>query len=284
MWTDSLSTSEAEYTQHAIDELSKVNWAETLLNKFQENGGIKSDNMPLMFEIRFAYELLLVGIEPEYEYKVGVGDSDIDFRVPGSPEWLIELVSIRESQGAKNATHQIETDQKGVFFAEQMLSSDAKDPHQRPEAEMITAQQKIGEKVFKKGIPTKFPEPQNKNSIHFILIDMRGYLATGGDIDDYRQIAYGAKGLSKENYWKTFYWEPEPGKRETIKGLFEKSNPLKAAPFIQERIHFLGFVCEKEYREGEIGDVGYYLANPHFFSNDEIKELAPSFPLKKHTK
>lgn len=75
--------------------------------------------------------------------------------------------------------------------------------------------------------------------------------------------------LARDLSWAVHYWEIEPGRLSAIKGLFEADNPLRAARYVQERIHFVGFVREHDLFEGEIRQVGYYLANPHLFSTQE---------------
>jgi hypothetical protein len=274
MWSDTLTTKEAEFTKFVIDSLASVSWAQPVLMRLQQAGGIKSENMSLMFETRFAHELNRAGENAEYEYNAGVGDSTVEFRVSDNISWLIELVSIRTSQAAKKAITQ-----NGLIYM-QKLSSDAKDKAQSEEAEMITAQQKIGEKVFTKGGPTKFPLPKD-NSYHVILVDTHGYLDEGGDVFDYRQMAYGSSGIPPQYSWTIHYWEIEPGKLEPIRGLFEDSCPLRAAPFIQERIHFLGFVCERNFYAGEISNRAYYLPNPYLLSNDEARRIYEAFPLNE---
>lgn len=155
------------------------------------------------------------------------------------------------------------------------LITDAKNEHQTEEAEMIVAGMKIGEKVFADGKPTKFPVPEG--TIHIIFTDMRGYLAMGGDHLDYKHIALGAEA---GKMW-THYWNGKP-----IKGLFEKSNEqLKAAKFIRERIHFIGFIREKDYKQGEIRDNAFYALNKHLFKNtDELNKVWETYPLKSRTK
>jgi hypothetical protein len=270
MWSDVLTVKEVRFTERAIAGLEGVPWAQDVLDRLQQSGGFKLENKPFMFEVRFAYELHRAGAFAEYEYSAGVGDSTVDFYVPGDITWLIDLVSIRTSQAAKKAIIKKCMPPNDIFY-EQILSSNANDIAQSPEAEMITAQQKIGEKVFADGKPTKFPVPRD-NDYHVILTDMRGFLDFGGDRYDYRQMAYGASGLPQHYL---HYWENEP-----IKGLLEESCPLRAARFIQERIHFLGFVCEREYREGEIPKASLYLTNHHLLSDEEVKKISQAFPLK----
>jgi hypothetical protein len=144
---------------------------------------------------------------------------------------------------------------------------------------MITAEQKIGEKVFAHGASTKFPVPED-DIYHMIIADTRGYLDGGGDVFDYRQMAYGAPGIPPQYSWTIHYWKTECGKLEPIKGLFEESCSLQAAKLIRERIHFLGFVCEREYCEGEIPSSAYYVPNPHLLSSEAALKAYEAFPLK----
>ena len=57
MWSDRLRTTEVHRTERAISDLSTVSWANPLLSRLDKAGGIKPENMPLMFEVRFAQEL-----------------------------------------------------------------------------------------------------------------------------------------------------------------------------------------------------------------------------------
>ena len=245
MWSDSLSVAEANFTKKAIDSLKHSVWAAPVVRRLEESGGINSTNMPLMFEVRYAYELHRKGVTAQYEYSAGVGGSTVEFRVTDKISWLIELVSIRTSQAAKNAVTQ-----SGMIY-QQILATDSEDIAQSEEAEMITAEQKIGEKVFSDGKPTKFPKPQ-KDVYNVILVDARGYLDGGGDAFDYRQMAYGVSGIPKQYAWMTHYWKNDKGIPKPITGLFEEACPLKSAQYIQERIHFLGFINEESFVDDEI--------------------------------
>jgi hypothetical protein len=278
MFSDRLTEKEANYTEKILSELDSVEWAKRLVSRVNLGGGLTSENMPILFEARFAYELYKKGIQFEYEYPAGVGESTVEFRIEQPHEWLIELVSIRRSDGVKRATKQT-----GPFY-EFTLTSNSTDPHQCEEAEMITAEQKIGEKVFTGGKATKFP-PVSK-AYHMIVTDMRGYLDQGGDIYDYRQMAYGASGLPKDKNMFIHFWEIQPGKKEPVKGLFETGNPLKSSKYIRKRIHFLGFIREKDFVEGEITEIAYYLGNPLLFNDDEkkMREAYKSYPLAKEIK
>jgi len=266
MWSDRLTSKEAHRTERAIAELSAVPWARPILARLEDAGGIKSENMPLMFEVRFAQELHRAGVTAEYEYPAGVGDSTIELRLHTTPTWLIELVSVRTSDAAKRAVRKV-----GMIY-EQLLAHTPEDPGRSEGGEMITAEQKIGEKAFADGRPTKFPPLDG--SLRLILTDIRGYLDEGGDALDYREIAYGAHGVPPGLSRAIHYWEIG-GRLNPIKGLFETDNPLRAARYVQERIHFLGFVREHDFFDGEIKQVGCYLANWHLFTKQE--EAARAF-------
>jgi hypothetical protein len=256
IWTDTLTTQEVEFTRRAIGVLSNAPWANPLLSRLRKRGGIKRENMPLMFEVRYAYELHRAGLMAVYEFPTGVKNSTVDFCVRNSATWLIELVSIRSTE----------------------------DPRKSPgSAQMITVLEKIGQKVLSKGAATKFPPPDQ--SFHVILVDVRGYLDEGGDVFDYREMAYGAYGIPEENAWMIHHWNQVQGAPLPVRGLFQQSNPQLSARHIRERIHFLGFVREREFKEREIPNVAYYLSNPHLFSTQECAlEAFRAYPLqgKRH--
>jgi len=141
---------------------------------------------------------------------------------------------------------------------------------QSPEGELLLVEQKITEKVMRNGKPIKFPAPTN--AFHMIMIDTRAFL-NGGDADDYAQIAYGPAGMKYQS--NVMSWpNPDTGKWEPIKGLFHPDNPLRGAKLIQERIHFLGFVAEKVYKDGEIPKVMMPFSNPHLFEDKETADAA----------
>ena len=260
---------EVDFDEHAMNVLTNVTWAQPLLACLNARGGVKPENIGLLFELRFALELYRAGITAEYEYATGVGDSSIDFRFKHGQEWLIEVVSVFESEAVKRATRQ-----EDQCYETLLMTNDA-DPTQSPEGEMIRVGEKIGDKVFdkRKGKPTKFPIPNG--AIHLIVVDMRGYLGRGLNSSrgnyrpDYLQIAYGTNGNSLESSWMPRTWPDASGNRMPIKGLFEKTNPLKSAALIQQRIHFLGFVHERQYSEGEIADVGFYIPNISIFNGKQ---------------
>jgi hypothetical protein len=277
VFSDRLRSTEVERTERAISALSELAWAKPLLSRLKRAGGIQPENMPLMFEVRFADELRRAGVTARYEYAAGVGNSTVEFRLDTEPVWLIELVSVRISDAARRATRQI-----GPLYFEQLFHATPGDPGRSEEGEMILAEQKIGEKVFSRGRPTKFPPPDG--SLRLILTDMRGYLDRGGDLADYNEIAYGWRALAHLEHgdMMVHHWKNADGKFEPIKGLFEHGNPLAAAKSVRERIHFLGFVREERFYDEEIQQTSLLLANPGFFaSQDDVMRAYATFPLAR---
>jgi hypothetical protein len=141
MLSDRLRSTEVERTKRAIEALANVPWAKPVIARLRRAGGIKPENMPLMFEVRFAEELHRASVTAEYEFPAGVGKSTVEFRLNTKPPWLIELVSVRTSDAAQRAARQI-----GKLYYEQLFYPSPEDPGRSEEGEMITAQQKIGEK------------------------------------------------------------------------------------------------------------------------------------------
>ncbi len=145
-----------------------------------------------MFEVRFARELYRANVSAQYEFAAGEGRSTVEFRVDTDPVWLIELVSVRTSNAARRATREV-----APLLYEELLVATEEDPGRGAEGEMITAQQKIDEKVFSEGRPTKFPPLDG--SFRLILVDIRGYLDEGEDHRDYREMANGWRALPPES-------------------------------------------------------------------------------------
>lgn len=249
---DRLTPEEIDRTHRAVEALSAVSWAKRLLSRLDREGGIRPENMPLMFEVRYAHELLLAGCSASYEYATKVGDSSVDFRTDTSPAWLIELVSVRTSEATRRATKNVGA------LSETILTPTPDDPDRSEAGEIIRAQGKIAEKVIAGTAPTKFPTVSK--CFHMIVIDMRGFLIYGGDFGDYCEIAYGAQAFQPHQFPLLHWVSGRP-----IKGLFDPNNERPAARFIQERIHVLSFVSERSFYEGEIGRIAYNAPNYNLF-------------------
>jgi hypothetical protein len=184
--------------------------------------------MSFLFEIRFAAAIAAAGLFAEYEHSSGVGNSTVDFRVALDPPWLVELVSLHESDAFKAATWS-----NGVYQG-YMLRTDADNPKQSTEGEALKAQERIGAKVFeRKRGPIKFPEPDG--SIHMVMVDARGFGGDGhGDTADWCQKAHGPCGLNPAHVMR--WTHPKTGVRMPIRGLFEPECPLAAAQTSRARL------------------------------------------------
>jgi hypothetical protein len=120
MWADSLTEAEVEGTLYAADQLVSVSWAAPLLNRtkpildrlrigkdnrelYRENP-LKPSEKSFLFEIRFAHSLAMAGVTAEYEHSTGEGNTTVDFKVNLDLPWLVELVSLHESEAFKKAS------------------------------------------------------------------------------------------------------------------------------------------------------------------------------------
>ncbi|MCD4743095.1 MAG: hypothetical protein K8R67_11535 [Desulfobacteraceae bacterium] len=271
MWSDSLKEREATRTKEAILILKNHRWTEPLLKRFKDGGEFIQSNKSIMFELRFAAEICERGFEAVYE-SLGINDSSIEFKIEVEGDtWLIELVSIQSSDAAREAVV------SNAGFYSQLLQTGNSDERQTPEGELILVEQKIGEKVFHNRKPHKFPEPK-PNVYHVIIVDMRGFLdGGGGDKTDYTQIAIGADTIPDE---LTAFWKNKDGGLEPIKGLYEGNNPLNAAKYVRERIHYIGFLAEKKYSKDEFKSDIYHISNPVLFRDCSAIKIYDRYPMK----
>lgn len=287
MWTDALKLEEVEGTLRAADVLITVPWATSVLTRarsclerlrrgqedldaYRENP-LTSAEQSLLFEIRFAAALARQGVTAQYEYPTEVGETSMDFRANLNPPWLVELVSLRMSDASKEATWA-----DGNYYGMTLMTS-VGDNRKSPEAEMIRAQERISEKVYdrKQQQPIKFPTPSG--AMHLLMVDARGYQGgLGGRAADWLQISFGPKGLSHPFTW----FDSDTNKWSPIRGLFEPECPLVAAKTMKERIHFIGFICEKTFGNEEIRDCSIYLGNRSLFdSDDSARQAVANWPL-----
>lgn len=291
MWADSLKTEEVQGSLSAADQLDGVPWAVPLLSQTKpivdrlragvadreayRANPLQPSDMSFLFEIRFARALADAGLSAQYEHGAGVGNTTVDFRVGLDPPWLVELVSLHESDAFKAASW------KSGAMAGFVLGTNADDPRQSEEGETLKAQERIGAKAFdRKQGPIKFPEPNG--SIHMIMVDARGFLGDGhGDTDDWSQIALGPDGLNPHHikHWTN----PKTGKRAPIMGLFQPDCPQMAAPTLQSRVHFIGFVCESSFAAGEIKQRVFYCCNTALFADEgAAKAVMARWPLRRN--
>ena len=70
MFSDRVRGDEYDLTIEALDALQSVPWAAPLLRAAQARDRLTAENKPLMFEVRFAFELHRAGMIAEYPYNV----------------------------------------------------------------------------------------------------------------------------------------------------------------------------------------------------------------------
>jgi hypothetical protein len=290
MWADSLTLAEVEATIGAATSLGGVSWAVPLLQRAKpildrlrvgiidrdsyRRNPLQPAEMSFLFEIRFARAIASTGLVADYEYAAGVGETTVDFRVGLNPPWFVELVSLHESEAFKRASWT-----SGAWYG-YSLGTNAEDPRQSEEGETLKAQERIGNKVLGKGQkPIKFPEPSGVR--HMLMVDARGFMGDGhGDGADWHQIGYGPLGL--DSHLVKFWTNPTTGLYEPIRGVFEEHCPLAAARLIRERIHVLGFICEKKFDLDEISRQAFYCCNPALFgTEEEARHAMAAWPLRR---
>jgi hypothetical protein len=184
-------------TAEAIETLRPLSWSGALLQRAGERGGLSTDNMATLFEVRFGRALHDCGVEPIYEHGTGVGETSVDFAFEG---WNVELLSFDETDAVKAATWE-----NGPFFGRMLTSPKPPTAHesslddaerrrrsdlrkQSPEGETLKAIEKIVGKAENNGRPSKFPAPGGPSRA-MLIVDARAHGSP--DRIDCRQIAYG---------------------------------------------------------------------------------------------
>lgn len=278
---------EVGYMEYVLPRLSKVPGLTPLLQKIDslrnENGLLTVQAKPFLFEARLAYESLKNGVQPQYEYKAGVGETSIDFKIGSSPEFLIEAVSLGVTQGAKAAKVQRNDGYVTFNMSSHKLRSGNGRERETPENEVISAQGKLYEKVFADGKETKFPQITEENSIQVICADVRGLMGGGDSMEHNRQmvslIMCGHTGGAMPTRMNV---STDKSSYEPLYGIFEEGCSNHKATLIRERIHGIHFICESDYTEGHIFDVGssgHFIWNPNLIrSNDHQKEVYLNYP------
>lgn len=298
---DILTVDEYEFSQKARDALRSSSWANELVNRTTDTDGelLKQERSGL-FELRFAYGLILKGIDKvQYEYPT-VGETSVDFRFSTDREWLVELVSIGTSNAVLAATG---PNEDFPFVTEMTLSSRKSDferhkwleaglsieeieklaselDKQSEEGELLLLQQKIGEKVQRKGKPIKFLPVTESNAIHVIVVDARAFMGGGGTWVDFSEACVGPAAYNNLEHKLYRFWNGAP-----IKGIFELDNTKSGAPLIRERIHLIHFVVEErdDYTAGGIDKATQFLyPNPWIFpSEDQRRETHKAYPFQR---
>lgn len=277
MWGDRLTPAEAERMKVVLSELGPLMWASPLVGRIEQRGGISVATQPELFEARVAHELHRMGNAPYYEYGAGVGETSVDFRIAGQPEFLIEVVSLRTSEGAQAAVHsrgpltefRLSTENLGVEGRER----------ETIEKEVLLVQQKLGEKVLADGQVVKFP-PAEPGRVHVLIMDVRGLFGGGEDMrslkPELRVATYGYSGVDElggRHIRLGMHVPASDGTMQPLRGIFEDvpGHPLRAATLLRERIHAVHFVYETSYEEGEIltGNANYIILNSNLLRTKE---------------
>lgn len=271
-----LTVEEADYSRQVLRELENVQWAAPLLRMIERNGGVCEANKHLLFEARVASEILHSGITPDYEFSAAVGDTTVDFRIQGSPDWLVELVMIDQSEASARATETINID--GHEVTQMLLSGTAEDQRSSPAGEVIKLQEKIAEKVFnnlgKKFV--KFPKPTSSTK-HIILVNDSEFAGGFGSlIEDRTQAVYGIGPLQEQNL--LFVTSQFSG--ADVLGLFDPENKRPSAKAVQERIHAVAFVRESEFVAGEIIRKAQVFINPLLVDEEQLTTIDAKFHVR----
>lgn len=266
---DSLSKDEADFVQTIMDELRDQAWTAPILAGVRDKDGITQANKDRMFELRFGYALDRAAIAPQYEIP-GEAQSTIDFGFTNNGQrWRVEMVRLGETQAVKDATGS-SVDSDGIAWTGRVLSTNAADTKQSLEGETLKAVQRICQKCEFKGRPHKFPVPDG--AYHAMLVDFRTFM-NGGDIHDRIHVALGADAVPQRY---RLFWQKRP-----ITGVFSKETKVRGAAQACERVHFLGFVCERAYKPGEFAAATQFIANPQLFADaDAARAAIATWPLQ----
>src|SRR5688572_20194681 len=139
-------------TRRALEFLRNRPWAAQLVELIEDNGGVLRAPQGHLFEARFAFEMALACPEAsiQYEYKAGVGDTSVDFRLDhNGTAWLIELVSLDETLTVQGLRHGSRYEVvPGVHVEHLSLYRDAENKRETPLAELIHVSERIEDKVW----------------------------------------------------------------------------------------------------------------------------------------
>lgn len=271
VWGERLVLEEVNFCSNLIQQFSEEAWLQPIIRSCGDPSTWVYDVKPRLFELRYGAALADRGVKPEYEVPGGVHETTIDFRfVSGGITWLVELVSILTSDAVKDATIA-----DGPLFGA-VLDSHGPDERQSMAGEIILLQQKIGEKVFDGTKAIKFSLPE-RGTVHVILADVRGVGVAGTDCWDYHQAVYGADNVPAPY----IHWWGQQQDRKPVVGLLQPGNQRqRAARILQERIHFIGFCWDEQYRSGSLASNSVYFPNYHLLTTDDARAvIRKAYPL-----
>lgn len=266
---DFLSADEAQFVKTIMCELVDEPRVVRLLRDIKRNGGLTPANKARFFELRFGYALHQAGITPDYEVK-GEAQSKLDFGFTASGQcWLVELMRLHETEAVKRATT-TGKDDDGIVWGKRSLGTNSRHAEQSEAGETIKAVQRICQKCEWNGEPHKFPIPDA--AYHVMLVDFRTFLLS----DEYDRVHVGLGGEYVSEKFCRRYWDGN-----LISGVFSSRTESHGAQELRERVHFLGFVCEKTYEKGAFGRATQFVANPNLFqSAEEVQSAIKTWPLQ----
>jgi hypothetical protein len=283
-YADNLTEAEYLLSKDAIDNLSKLQWCQKLIgkgqslmkeydkSKLQKLSSFSEDSLlqlkQTMFEIRFAAAINRTDCVAQNEYKAGMGNTDVDFKVTDTnqQEWLIELTNPRTSDAVKEHTKILKN---GI---QQYLSTTSpQDNTNSPEVRDIEKTQKaIWSKVAnKEGKPIKFPLIREYEAYHIIVVSINSFNNSSSDKWDYQNIVYGSKILTDIEYgaYVRYWYNRKQDKIEMIKGVFDLDHTNSKTKILQARVHAIVFIKEN-FEENKVKI--YLYTNPQF---EKIKDV-----------
>lgn len=261
-----LTDREANYCQSLLEEFQDDDFLPALVNTI-ERGGLTTENLPFLFELRYAKSLKDRGITPEYERNtVNATSIDFAFTTDADTPVLAELVSINISEAVNEAT-QHRVDENGIRWSNLILCTNNGDARFSEEGEAILVQQKLCEKVFRGGQAVKFPSPDGSATFNVLVVDMRGFLGgNGGDNADCVQLTFGNRYVNE--FARRFWTDPATNQRVPILGLFEDTNRPRGAPMLRQRVHGILFTRDTGYADGTLIGTSLLVHNPHLITNN----------------
>jgi hypothetical protein len=253
-------------------------WVKQLIDEVNREGGVGTAQPGKLFEVRFAYELLKQNFYSrlEYEFDAHVDGTTVDFFCGNDEtEWLVELVGVNESDAVQRLRSESrEMIGKGIVTETVVITSDADDKHETPEAESIRVAEILEGKVWNKrrSEPIKFPEP-TPGRFHAVVVDMSGFEGSG-DPDPWHclEVLWGSRNL------------PPECRYGSIAGLFDQRNTRPGAKVFRERVHVVGFVasrCGRPISEDDIARAIFLVHNPHISDKGIIRRFPILDPVKR---
>lgn len=234
----------AELLNHrAVKEVNS--YAGTLLTDQQ-----KVSMLSACFEINFAYRIHAANLSAEYEFKTGMGNGSVDFKINGNigeKNWLCELTCSQESEATKECKTEWVTN--GIpyqgYNSEKCVSSAF--PNSGESRDIMKIQRALLYKTFNKK-PIKFPD--DTECYHAIVINVDAFCGGGADDLDCLHAAYGGEAVpdyaKRRVVPETKTREGTECRSDLIHGIFQKKHPFPTeASHLQKTLDIIVFVGTK---------------------------------------